>query len=441
MNSIKEKATQINLLSLKAPHMRAFHITWMTFFVCFFGWFGIAPLMPIIREELHLTKAQVGNIMIASVSITIFARLLIGWLCDKIGPRLTYTGLLIFGSIPVMLIGLSNSYESFLLFRLAIGVIGASFVITQFHTSVMFAPNIVGTANATVAGWGNLGGGVTQMVMPLIFTGFVSLGYAKGLAWRYCMIFPGVALLIMAFIYFFFTQDTPNGSIREQRKNAVTESDAVKEKTSYASILKDYRVWILFLVYGCCFGVEITIDNIAVLYFVDQFKVGLFQAGTIAMGFGMMNLFARAFGGIISDKASLRYNANARVYVLALFLLCEGLAMMLFSSMNQLPFAILSMIFFAFFVKMSNGATYSIVPFINKKKIGMVSGIVGAGGNLGAVLMGFVFKSESISYQQGLFIIGVFVALVSCFIYFIKLPDFKLTQEKRERAGLEIILN
>ncbi|HXA02281.1 MAG TPA: MFS transporter, partial [Cytophagaceae bacterium] len=166
--SILQKAEKINLFSFSSPQMRAFHITWFTFFICFFGWFGIAPLMAIIREELHLTKSQIGNIMIASVAITILGRLLTGWLCDKIGPRITYTGLLLIGSLPVMFIGLSNSYESFLIFRLCIGVIGASFVITQFHTSVMFAPNIVGTANATVAGWGNLGGGVTLMVMPLI---------------------------------------------------------------------------------------------------------------------------------------------------------------------------------------------------------------------------------------------------------------------------------
>src|SRR4051812_14401348 len=149
------KAEKIKLFSFGKPHMRAFHITWMTFFLCFFGWFGIAPMMGIIREELDLSKAQIGNIMIASVSITIFARIIIGWLCDRVGPRIAYAAVLLLGSIPVMCIGLSDSYESFLLFRLAIGVIGASFVITQYHTSVMFAPKVVGTANATVAGWGN----------------------------------------------------------------------------------------------------------------------------------------------------------------------------------------------------------------------------------------------------------------------------------------------
>ena len=117
------KATKINLLDFKSPSMRAFHITWITFFLCFFGWFGIAPLMPVVRKDLGLTQAQVGNIIIASVSITIFARLVFGWLCDKIGPRICYTILLFVGSVPVMLIGLSNSYESFLLFRLAIGLI------------------------------------------------------------------------------------------------------------------------------------------------------------------------------------------------------------------------------------------------------------------------------------------------------------------------------
>src|SRR5215213_7685135 len=130
MHLPSSKASKINLLDFKSVPMRAFHITWITFFVCFFGWFGIAPLMPVIREDLHLTKGQIGNIIIASVSITIFARLFFGWLCDKIGPRISYSILLIVGSVPVMFIGFSDSYESFLLFRLAIGAIGASFVIT-----------------------------------------------------------------------------------------------------------------------------------------------------------------------------------------------------------------------------------------------------------------------------------------------------------------------
>ena len=217
------KATAIRLFSFNTPQMRAFHMSWFAFFLCFFAWFGIAPLMKVVRAELGLTQAQIGNCIIASVAITILARLLIGWLCDHIGPRLAYTGLLIIGSIPVMGIGFANSYETFLLFRLAIGIIGASFVITQYHTSVMFAPNVVGTANATTAGWGNLGGGVTQMVMPLLFGGFLTLGVGEFWGWRASMFVAGLTCMLTGLAYYKLTQDCPEGNFKDLRggwKNA-----------------------------------------------------------------------------------------------------------------------------------------------------------------------------------------------------------------------------
>ena len=394
--------------------MQVFHLTWMTFFLCFFGWFGLAPLMAIVREDLHLTKDQIGNIMIASVSITIFARLLFGWLCDKIGPRMAYTYLLSIGSVPVMLVGLCNSYETFLLCRLAIGVIGASFVITQYHTSVMFSPKVVGTANATVAGWGNLGGGVTQMVMPLIFAGFLYLGLNDSMAWRVSMVIPGMALLAMSFIYFKYTQDTPDGNLSDLRKvNPSYRAKAKEADGAFGKSLKDYRVWILFLCYGACFGIEITIDNIAALYFMDNFQIGLQEAGLIAGSFGFMNIFARALGGYFSDKVNTKFGFSSRIMLLCIFLAMESIGIMYFSAATVLPLAIGSMLGFALFVKMSNGVTYSIVPFVNASAIGSVSGIVGAGGNLGAVIMGFILKMEGATHREGLYIIGVGVMVVA----------------------------
>ncbi|MBC7892808.1 MAG: MFS transporter, partial [Sphingobacteriaceae bacterium] len=81
---------RLRIFSTSGVQMRTFHITWLTFFVCFFGWFGLAPLMPAIRADLGLSKSQVGDTIIAAVSATIFARLLIGRLCDTWGPRKTY---------------------------------------------------------------------------------------------------------------------------------------------------------------------------------------------------------------------------------------------------------------------------------------------------------------------------------------------------------------
>jgi len=404
----QQPLNKLKIFSFKGIQMRTFHITWITFFFCFFGWFGIAPLMPLVKAQLHLDKSQIGNVVIASVSSTIIARLFIGKLCDTLGPRLSYTILLVLGSIPVMCIGLANSYESFLLFRLVIGIIGASFVITQFHTSVMFAPNVVGTANAVSGGWGNLGGGVTNLVMPLIAAAFVGLGYVdKANSWRIAMIVPGVLLLIMAFIYYKYTTDTTKGNYSE-----IGREIKEKKKGTFITALKDYRTWVLAIAYAACFGIEITVDNVAAVYFVDSFKATIILAGALASIFGFMNLFARALGGIFSDKVGKYYGLKGKGLLLAVFLLLEGGGIVLFAKAGNLGYAIAAMLVFAFFLKMANGCTYSIVPFVNKDAVGSVAGIVGAGGNLGAMLVGFLFKSKNISYADAFFYIGIGVAVI-----------------------------
>lgn len=431
------KAEAINLFSLKTPQMRAFHLTWMAFLISFFAWFAIAPLMAVVREEFNLTKSQIGNIIIASVSITIFARLLIGWICDKIGPRITYSVLLIVGAIPVIMIGFSHSYETFIIARLAIGAIGASFVITQYHTSAMFGSNVIGSANAIAAGWGNLGGGLAQIIMPLIFAGFVALGFTNSLAWRYSMIIPGAAMILMGFIYYKFTQDTPEGNFKDIKRNS-EEGKKNLEPVKIGEILKDRRVWILFFIYGCSFGVEITIDNIAALYFKDTYGLSLATAGILAGIFGFMNIFARALGGIISDKVNKTKGLRGRTWVLGTCLFLAGLGIVMFSKMNGLVMAVVSLVIFALFVKMGNGATYSVVPYINKRAIGMVSGIVGAGGNLGAMLMGFVLKMEGVTYQQGLMYIGMAVSIISLSAFFI-VPRLALSDNLDSTLQPEII--
>ena len=414
---ILDKANRIRLLNFSVPQMRAFHFSWFAFHICFFGWFGIAPLMAVVREDLSLTQTQIGNTIIASVAITVIVRLLIGVLCDRIGPRKAYTGLLILGSIPVMGIGLANSFETFLLARLAIGAIGASFVITQYHTTMMFAPNVVGTANATSAGWGNLGGGTTQILMPLIFSGLLMLGVNEALGWRLAMVVPGVVLFITGICYYLFTQDAPNGNFDELRARgelppASGEHGAGK---SFLAAAKDIRVWALFVVYAICFGVELTINNIAAIYFFDHFDLTLATAGMIAGLFGLMNVFARTMGGVFSDLFARNGGLKGRVRWLFIALVCEGIALIGFSQMHVLSYAIGIMLVFSLFVQMAEGATYGVVPFINKKALGAVAGIVGAGGNVGAVAAAFLFRSEAITYQQGLFYLGLIVlVLASC---------------------------
>lgn len=430
---IRNKANRIRLFNFSTPQMRAFHFSWFAFHICFFGWFGIAPLMAIVREDLSLTQTQIGNTIIASVAITVIVRLAIGVLCDRIGPRKTYTGLLLLGALPVMGIGLADSFETFLLARLAIGAIGASFVITQYHTSMMFAPNVVGTANATSAGWGNLGGGTTQILMPLIFSGMLMLGVNEAFGWRLAMMVPGVVMFFTGIGYWLFTQDAPNGNFSELRaRGELPEANGENgAKQSFLAAAKDIRVWALFVVYGLCFGVELTINNIAAIYFFDKFDLTLATAGLIAGLFGLMNIFARTLGGVFSDLFAKQGGLKGRVRWLFIALICEGIALVAFSQMHVLSLAIGIMLVFSLFVQMAEGATYGVVPFINKKALGAVAGIVGAGGNVGAVGAAFLFRSENLSYQQGLFYLGITVLVLASCVLLVRFSDATEAEEAK----------
>jgi NNP family nitrate/nitrite transporter-like MFS transporter len=333
MNPTAQKETRIQLFSFSTPAMRAFHMTWMAFFVCFFAWFAVAPLMPVIKTEFGLSPAQIANINIAAVGITILVRLLIGPLCDKYGPRRTYTALLLFGALPVLGIAFARSYEVFLVMRLLIGAIGASFVITQYHTSVMFAPNVVGTANAASAGWGNAGGGVTQSVMPWVLAGVLSLGIEKSLGWRLSMIVPGVLMLIVAVMYWKFTQDSPKGDYVDLRRAGIeVESGKKGGWAVFKAASGNYRVWMLFITYAACFGVELFVHNVAASFYVDRFSLDLTSAGMAAGSFGLLALFARALGGIVSDRVARLRGLDARTWLLFALILGEGLGLVWFAN-------------------------------------------------------------------------------------------------------------
>ncbi|NJB72824.1 NNP family nitrate/nitrite transporter-like MFS transporter [Saonia flava] len=393
------QATKLNLKDFKSVPMRTFWITSIAFFTCFFAWFGIVPFMPDVVKDLGLTPSQKWNSIILAVTGTVFARLLIGKLCDKYGPRLCYTYLLVLGAIPVILIGFVQTPLQFLICRLFIGFIGASFVITQFHTSIMFAPNIVGTANATSAGWGNLGGGANRLGMPLIAAAVVSFGVADEIAWRYSMVIAGIICFTMGLVYYFFTKDTPQGNYKELKERGAMPVFK-KDEVSFLSTLKDYRVWILFLVYAASFGMELTVYGTMDDYLQNRFGLERSTAGNLVLSFALMNIFARTLGGFFGDKFGKLKGLRGRVLFLACILAAEGVMLSVFSLTTSLAIGIFFLVAFSITVQMAEGATFSVVPFINKKAIGSISGIVGAGGNVGAFLAALLLKTKSATAES-----------------------------------------
>jgi NNP family nitrate/nitrite transporter-like MFS transporter len=406
---MSSKATRIELFHLRTPPMRAFHLSWLAFFACFFAWFAVAPLMPLIKSEFHLSKDQLANISIAAVAVTVFGRLIVGPLCDRFGPRRTYTWLLLIGAVPVFGIAFAHSYASFLFFRLAIGIAGAGFVITQYHTSVMFAPNVVGTANAAAAGWGNAGGGVAQSVMPWVLGAVIGLGVQHAWGWRAAMFVPGTLMLIVAALYWRHAQDCPQGDYCDLRARGVMpDTGKAGGWQVFLAAVKNYRVWMLFVTYAGCFGIELFVHGVAVSYYVDRFGMDLQHAGMAAGCFGLLALFARAVGGIASDRLACRHGLAARTWLLAALMLGEGLGLLWFSSAQAADTAVAAMIAFGLFTHMACGSTYALVPFVDRKALGGVAGIIGAGGNVGAVAAGFLLKSTG-SVQHTFALLGGFV--------------------------------
>ena len=428
-----EKATRIQFFNFTLPQMRAFHMTWVAFFLCFVGWFAIAPLSAVIQKDLNLTDAQLANTVIASVAITILARLIIGAVCDRFGPRKTYTWLMIIGAIPIMAVGLATDYTTFLLGRLAIGAIGASFVVTQFHTTQMFATNCVGAANATAAGWGNMGAGATNMLMPAIFGGFVYFGCSEHLSWRLALIVPSVLMIASGIAYWYLTQDCPQGNFEDLRKEGIVIENAKKAvKGGFLIACKDYRVWILALVYAACFGVEIVIHNTAANYFKKTYTLDLQTAGLIAGLFGGLAIFARGLGGYISDKIARNFGLKGRTIVLGMFLFGQGISMLLFAKAGALAGAVAGLMSFGLFVHMAAGGTYAVIPFINKRVLGSVAGIVGAGGNVGAVAAGFLLKAKGVSYSQAMMYLGGVVLFSGVAVLAVRFSEADETVSRQE---------
>ena len=424
------KATRIRLFSFSTVQMRAFHMTWLAFFVCFYAWFAAAPLMPVIAREFHLSTLQVANINLAAVLVTVVARLIIGPLCDKYGPRRTYVALLILGAAPVFGLAFAQSYASLLFFRLLIGAIGASFVITQYHTSVMFAPNVVGTANATVGGWGNAGAGAAQSLSPLLATLAVSLGVEQLWGWRAALFVPGIAMLAMSVLYARYTQDLPQGSLAAVRAAGLADDAGRKGGiAAMAEAMRNYRTWLLALCYGGCFGIEIYIHTIAATYYVQTYGLSLSSAGFAAGSFGLLAFLGRPLGGVVSDAVAQRFGLDGRTRLVFLLILGEGLGLLGFAHAPDVASAIVLMLGFGLFVHMSAGAVYSVMPFIDRKAIGGVCGVIGAGGNLGAVCAALLNRTI-VSQPRCLEIIGVGVILVAFCALGVRFSTQKKTVEQ-----------
>jgi len=454
----------VPVLSFARPHSRAFHFAWFSFFMCFIMWFAIAPVMTQVRKPkclaadsdtcankcttrfpgdnikysgdnkldvnappgaldseckfcypydgrkgagcggVGLTAAQAKNSTMVAISGTIILRVLIGAISDGIGIRITFTILLICGCVPGFLLAAADSYIAVTLLRFLIGFAGASFVLTQLWTTTMFDLNVVGIANATSAGWGNLGGGVAQILNGNIFNSLKMNGSNNNAAWRITVGWSPAVIFLLGVGVFLLTDDCPYGNFRELKDKQSAAEKAATEKEVLATggepgtvaakslieAASSWQTWVMFLCYMFSFGVELIVNGNIVTYFVETFEMPQTQASTIGSIFGLLNICMRSIGGFWSDTYCTKFGIRGRLHALFQQTFIMGVALIIFSTLtndNSTTGGLLaSLVFWGAFTNMTEGGTFAVVPYVLPTAVGGVAGITGAGGNMGALL-------------------------------------------------------
>eukprot|EP00527_Entomoneis_sp_CCMP2396_P007132 CAMPEP_0198142418 /NCGR_PEP_ID=MMETSP1443-20131203/5207_1 /TAXON_ID=186043 /ORGANISM="Entomoneis sp., Strain CCMP2396" /LENGTH=526 /DNA_ID=CAMNT_0043805415 /DNA_START=199 /DNA_END=1779 /DNA_ORIENTATION=+ len=408
-----DKAKEIKLCSFARPHMRSFHCAWFALFAAYLMWFSISPLLSEIRDDLQITNKDIWTSSIASLQGTLFMRFMLGPLCDKFGARVLFALVLALASIATACTGLIHTTRDLIILRLTIGMAGSCVVMCQYWVSSMFTREVIGTVSGLCSGWGNLGGGVAQVLMgSVIFPAFKEIFQGDSeKAWRFACIVPASFGFFTSIVIYYIADDCPKGNYSELKKHK--SMGDVSVTANMCAGATNSNAWFLFIQYACSFGVELTMNNAASLYFRDEFGLSLEAAAAIASVCGSMSLFARGLGGYVSDQAMKTMGMRGRLLIQMTFLMLEGGLVLVFSKAHSLTESIIVMICFSIFVQAAEGSTFAIVPYVDPKNGGVITGIVGAGGSTGAIGFGLTFRQ--LGYGDSFFIMGCAIMGTSLF--------------------------
>jgi NNP family nitrate/nitrite transporter-like MFS transporter len=465
---------KFNLFSFHGK-MKIMHLSWMAFFITFVVWFNAAPLVSVIADSLGLTTSQIKTLLILNVALTIPARIIIGMVTDKYGPRITYSALLGICSIPCFMFAVADTFEQLALARFLIGFIGAGFVVGIRMVSEWFPAKELGTAEGIYGGWGNFGSAAAAFTLPA-----VALAFGGPDGWRYAIGITGLMSLLFAFVYYFNVTDTPKGSTYFKPKKGgglevTSKSDFVllilmkvpmyttlallgwklspagvnmfTQETTYliylglvVVFLFDFyqtyqvnkhlysievpeferyqfkQVAVLNVLYFTTFGSELAVVSMLPLFFAETFELGMAQAGMLASSYAFMNLMSRPGGGWLSDK----FGRKTTLLILTAGLAIGYLSVAQIDSSWSLPMAVTVVMACSFFVQGGEGAVFAAVPLIKRRLTGQIAGMTGAYGNVGAVF--FLTVYSIVSTQVFFYVIAVSAVFGFVTLFFMTEP-------------------
>ncbi len=432
---------------------RVLHLTWFAFFLTFVCWFNFSPFATTIATELNLTPAQIKIVGICNLALTIPARIIIGMILDRFGPRLTFATLLCFAIVPCAATALAQDFNSLVLSRLLMSLVGAGFVVGIRMVSEWFPASEIGFAEGIYGGWGNFGAFGANFALPLIAAAIAGFGAAGSVSWRVAIMLTGVMAFTYGLIYARSVEDTPPGKEFKRSKRAGSlEVTSVASfwalmasnvglvmalglldwrlltvkflnPVSFATIAvglvalygyQSYQAWevnrellggerkyepkeryrfgqvaLLELTYVVNFGAELTAVSILPSFLNETFELSPVQAGMVAASYSLLNLVSRPAGGLLSDRWATRR------LVMTLITLGTGISYLILQGIDdtwKLPVAIAAILLAALFAQAANGACFAMVPLIKKEVTGQIAGNVGAYGNFGGVVYLMVYS-------------------------------------------------
>jgi len=474
-------STQKLKLFAFSGNTRILHLTWMAFFISFVVWFNHAPLLISIKETLGLTSQQIKTILILNVALTIPARIVVGMLVDKYGPKIMYSLLLGISSFICFFFAMADSFEQLAAARFMLGFVGAGFVIGIRMISEWYPAKQVGLAEGIYGGWGNFGSAAAAMSLPTL-----ALMFGGEDGWRYAVALTGAIALVYAFIYYNSVHDTPKGSTYFKPKKSggmevTSKGDFVlylimnipmyaalallawKLSPSGVSLLsaqivdfiyiglvvlyfyqvyhiyqvnkdifvkevpeihryKFKQVAVLDLAYLATFGSELAVVSMLPLFFSETFDITAVQAGLLASGFAFMNLVSRPIGGLFSDRLGRKKTLTICISGLAVGYFVMGLI----TPEWFIVFAVLATMACSFFVQAGEGAVFAVVPLVQRRLTGQIAGMAGAYGNVGAVT--FLTVLSLVSAQTFFFVIAATAVVTLIAVQFMDEPKGQMAE-------------
>lgn len=479
-------SAKLNLLDLSQPSIRILHLSWFAFFLTFVIWFNLAPLKPLIMEAFAMTDAQWKALLIMNIALTIPARIVIGILVDKFGPRAIYSGLLITSGLLCIAFASAQSFEQLALFRFLLGFVGAGFVIGIRLVGEWFPARQVGLAEGVYGGWGNFGAAAAAFLVPLLAISVFGEFAGKD-GWRYAVGATGVFAIIFGGFFYWSARNTPKGSTYFKPKKsgglevtskkdfwfyvamnipmyAVLAVLAWKLSPSQLGLLSDattyalygillalflfqysqiYRVNKEMLLHGApahdkydfkqvailnwayfvTFGSELAVVSVLPAFFLETFTdLSMAQASMLGGSFAFMNLVARPGGGWISDKIGRRKSMSIVLIGLAV----GYLLMSQITASWPLFFAFAAVIICSLFVQAGCGAVFAMVPLVKRRMTGQIAGMTGAYGNVGGVTFLTIYSFVDISTFFMLITASAVAVLV--FVQYLKEPQGHMSE-------------